>query len=301
MALSAQFLEHGDGVGNAALDRVDRVDEEKAVVGKDLRVGSEGIDLASSFCQEQLDQRMRVRPLRRNTEHRRRADVRTEIGATDQRGACPCIGASFRSPAHPEFEYRPSPACLVYSRSLGGDKRRIVQTVEERRFQHLRHGERSDDHRDRHVAMDDASFRDRGDAEPREVPVCPQPAQKVVGEQALPGSTGQCSQVIDIGVPHMGFLHPVEQPFESRVDCVPCLMFSVVRVRAKVVIELCGLFMHTEAVVHLRHGELIQVGEQEPFCDRPLVGIHHHDRTARIPPICDGVGSGPGSTGSSAS
>ena len=43
---SAQFLEDLNGIGYAALERIDRIHQQQAVVGINIRIGTEGADFA---------------------------------------------------------------------------------------------------------------------------------------------------------------------------------------------------------------------------------------------------------------
>ena len=94
---SAQPLEHVDGVGDPGLQRVDRVDQEQAVVGVGVRVGLERSELALAECDEQLDHRMGMGSRRWDAEAvpDGRVDVETAppISAAREAASAPSPGA----------------------------------------------------------------------------------------------------------------------------------------------------------------------------------------------------------------
>ena len=85
VAGAAQPLERGDGVGDPAAERVDRVDEQQRVVGIHVGVGVERGLLAFAEGEEQLDHRVGVGACRRQPELVGDGGVRRRHGAADDR------------------------------------------------------------------------------------------------------------------------------------------------------------------------------------------------------------------------
>ena len=90
---ASQFLEDADGVRHAALERVDGVDEQQAVVGIDVGVGAEGAEFAHAQGHEELHHAVGVGSLRLEAHGCRKTHVRRVAGAADQGGACAGVGA----------------------------------------------------------------------------------------------------------------------------------------------------------------------------------------------------------------
>jgi len=102
-----------------------------------------------------------MRALGRKTQRVRDTGVRREIRAADERGSSAGVDSAPVSAPEPGIEGKAASRCLTDSRRLRGDERLVVQMVEQRALENLRHGSRTFHHDDRNVLVHDASFRYR--------------------------------------------------------------------------------------------------------------------------------------------
>ncbi len=269
-----QLLEHGHRVGDPALEGVDGVDQQQALVGVQLGVGAEGSQLALAGGHEDLDHAVGMCALRGDVQHVGDADVGGEVGTTDQRRSGARVGSLLRAAPHPELQHRPLPPALVDPGGLGGDEGLVVEVVEQRRLQHLCHRQRAPHHGERHVGMHHPPLGDRVHADRLEAAVTPQPVKEVVAEDPIAATPGLPPQIVDVLVTEVRLAHPVEQPFQTRVHAVARLVPSVVGVAAEEVVELHRDLVEALAEVELGHGQLVEVGEEDALRSRSLVGLH---------------------------
>jgi hypothetical protein len=128
--LASQLFKDANGVGDAALQRVDCIDEQQAIVGYSRRK-RETRQFALAQRHENLHQAVRVRALGWITQRVRDADVRREVGPTDEGRARPGICAVALCAPHAEFQQQVPTTALVNARRFGGDKRLIVEMIEQ--------------------------------------------------------------------------------------------------------------------------------------------------------------------------
>ena len=272
--LRLQFFKDANGVGDAALQRVDRIDQQQAVVGIQFGVSAERAQFALAQRHENLHHAVGVRALGRIAQRVRDADVRREVGAADERRARPGIRAIALRAPHAELQQQLAATAFVDARRLGGDERLIVEMIEQRAFEDLRHRQRPLHHGQRHVGMHDAAFGNGAQREGVEVAVGAQPVEKVVVEDALARRTALAAQILDVFVAEARGLHPLQQRFEPGVDAVPGLVRAVIGIAAEEVLELHDGFVQALAEVQLRHGELVLIGEQDAFGGGVIEWVH---------------------------
>ncbi len=156
MPLRTQDVEYLDRVGNAALQRIVCVDEQKARVRKELRIGEKRFVL----CGEIHDPAVRMRTRHGNAEQFARQHVGSRAAAADD-GSARTVHARIRAlrAAQTEFHHRiPFGGVSDLSR-LGGDQRLVVDDVQQRRFQKLRLAQRGAHGNDRLFRKYDRSLR----------------------------------------------------------------------------------------------------------------------------------------------
>ena len=124
------------------------------------------------------------------------------------------------------------------ARRFGGDERLIVEMIEQRTFENLRHRQRSLHHGQRHVGMHEAAFGNGAQREGVEVAVGAQPVEEVIVEDALRRRAALTAQIRDVFVAAARGLHPLQQRFEPGVDAVPGFVRAVVGIAAEEVLEL---------------------------------------------------------------
>ena len=274
MPFPLQFFKDANGVGDAALQRIDRIDQQQAIVGIQLGVSAKRAEFALAQRHENLHHAVRVRAFGRITQRVRDADVRREVGPADEGRARPGIRAIALRAPHAEFQQQLPATALVNARRFGGDERLIVEMIEQRTFEDLRHRQRPLHHRQRHVGMHDAAFGNGAQRERVEVAVGAQPVEEVVVEDALARRTALAAQILDVFIATARGLHPLQERFESGVDAVPGLVRAVIGIAAEEVLELHDGFVQALAEVQLRHGELVLIGEQDAFGGGVIEWVH---------------------------
>ena len=106
VALAPQLLKDPDGIGDAALQGVDGIHQQQAVVGIDVGVGAKGIQLAHAQAHEHLDHAVGVGALGRIAQHVGKAHVGAKIGSTDEGRPRAGIGSLLVPPAQPELQHQ---------------------------------------------------------------------------------------------------------------------------------------------------------------------------------------------------
>ncbi len=222
-----------------------------------------------------------MRPRRVTFEIMSDPDIAGGVGTSDQRcppaGVRPDVGTTPQA----ELEHGTPVGGLGDPRRFGGHQRLIVEMIEQRGLEDLNDRQRPLDDGDRSMGVNHATLGDRPDRHGREVPGLLEPSKEALVE---PRSSvdillaAQQSQVL-IGDP--GRFDPVEQPPETGGHRIPCLMAPVVGVLTEEVVEQRRAFVETLLPVHLRHRQLVLVGEQKPFGQVAAIVSHRTPRYLR--------------------
>ena len=263
MALPPQLLEHGDGVGKARLEGVDRVDQQKAIVRVQVGIGPEGLELACRFGYEHLDQRMGMGAARDEAQPVRGGEVGGSRRSADERSPGGRIGRGSGRPPHPELQDCGASRRFHRPRGLGGNQRGVIEPVQQRGLQELGHGQRRLHGHDRRLGMHHPALRNRPHRERREPVRSGQPFDEWLAEEALAGAGSRGAQGVRLRGSEPGVLHPVDQRPETGGDAVSGLVVAVVGVGTEVVVELGGPVGQAMAVVELSHGQLVMIGGQD--------------------------------------
>ena len=140
VALRSQFLEHGDGIGDARFQRVDGVYQQQAVVGVDLGVGPERLELASGHRHEHLDHRVGLGAFWLETQVERGSGVGREVRPADERSPRRAVGPEAVCAAHAELQHGSAVGRLDHPRRLGGDEGSKIAVVQQRGLEDLGDG-----------------------------------------------------------------------------------------------------------------------------------------------------------------
>jgi len=204
---------------------------------------------------------VRVRALWWETQQVRDAHIGRKIRAADDRSARAGVGAVVLGAAHAKLQqHLPAPA-LLDTRGLGGDQCLKIELVEQRGFQNLRHGHRPLHHRQWHVGVNHAPFRDGLQGNTGVIPVLAQPLQEVIFQGLVAHAVALCTQVIDFLIGKMRVLHPIQQPFQPGVDAIARLVRAVIGVTAEEMVELGHFLVQAHAKIQLRHRYLVLIGK----------------------------------------
>ncbi len=118
-------------------------------------------------------------------------DVGAEVGAADE--SCPGagVGSPFVGPTHAELENGRTLRCLADPRGLGRHQRLIVEVVEHRGFDELRHGQGPVHHDQRYVWVNHPALGDGTNRQTIHGAVFSQPVEEGVIEESVAGRTLQ--------------------------------------------------------------------------------------------------------------
>jgi len=120
-----------------------------------------------------------------------------------------------------------------------------------------------------------------------------QPCQKILVKEALAAAPGLAAQVVDVIDREVRLAHPVEQPLQPGADAVAGFVRAIVRVAAEEMVKLDMLLMQPVAIVKLRHGELIEIGEENAL-GNALFSLDHGSIPFGLPVYCDLIIAHPG-------
>ena len=274
VALRPQLLEHADRVWHTALQRIHRVYKQQTVVGVDLGVGAEGVELALAKGEEDLDHCVGVGAPGRQAERAGEADVRAEVGAADQGRARAGVGAALLAAPQAKLQHGVATAHLADAGGLGGDQGLVVELVEQGRLQDLGHGQGAAHYAEGDVGVNDAALGDGAQADRLEAAVLAQIGEKIVGEDLAASVVALGAQVGQILVAEAGLAHPVEQPLQPGAHAVASLVQAVVRVATEEVVELGGALVEAGAEVELGHAQLVLIGKEDALGCALVVGLH---------------------------
>ncbi len=270
MTLAAEVLKDADRVGHPALQRVDGVHQQQTIIGVDVGIGLERIQLRSAERHKGLHHTVRVGALRRVAEDVRDTNVRGKVSTADQRRASPGIGRALVRPAQPKLQKQPSATTLVDARRLGRNERLVVQMVEQGRLQNLSHRKGTLHDGERHIRMHHTALRYRTQRDTLEGPIRAQPLKEIVVEKLPPCAVLLPPEIRQILVPDVRGAHPVQEPVQPGVDAVTGLVRAVVRVAPEEVIKLRTLLVQSHPVVELRHRQLVLIGIKNTVSCRVL-------------------------------
>ena len=205
----------------------------------------------------------------------RDTDVGAEVGAADECRPGAGVGPPLVGAAHAELENRGALRRLANPRGLGRHQGLVVEVVEHRSLDELRHGQRPVDDDQGHVRVDHPTLGNGTDRQAFHGAVSAQPVEKGIIEETIAGRTLQRPKIGHILGSRGGFPHPVEKPLETGEDRIAGRMLTVVRVRSEKIVELDPPLGQPVTEVELGHGELVEVGEEETLGEATIAGHGH--------------------------
>ena len=274
VSLFAQILKDTDGVRHATFQRIDGIHQQQAVVGVNVGVGLECVQLGHAQGHEGLDHAVGMRALGWHAHHVGQAGVRGKVRPADEGRPRPGVGSPSLCPPQAKLQQQLATAAVAHPCRLCGNQRLVVEVVEQRRLQDLGHGQWPLHHGDRHVGMHHPSLRDGAQADVIERAVVLQPGQKVVAKKPVAGLAPLAAQMCNVLVADMCLLHPVQQPLQPGVDAVARLVAAIVRVFPEKMIELGITFVQAITIVELGHRKLVLVGVKDAFRSMALARFH---------------------------
>ena len=75
----------------------------------------------------------------------------------------------------------------------------------------------------------------------------------------------QVAQILDLVILEISFGDPIHECFQTSVDAITGLMDAVIGVGTEEIIELSGGFVDAQAMVNLRHGQLVKISKKHTF------------------------------------
>ena len=260
-----QLIEHRDRIGDTGVDRVDRIDQQGAVVRIQLGVGTKRLQFAATKSHEHLHHRVGVCSLRVDAENVRQTHVGREIAAADQRGAAAVICPPQGTAPQPELEHRATAPGLPDSAGFRGNQRRVVEMIEQRRFENLSHRQRTlyDGHR--RVGMDHSPLGHGKHLELRKISIRLEPLEELRSEPGSARSIGLGGNHVEVCCGECDRRHPIQERLEAGRDAVARLVPPVVRIATEEHVELGGPLVQAVLEVELGHGELVLIGEEDPL------------------------------------
>ena len=183
----------------------------------------------------------------------------------------PSLTPRRRTASHPELEHSAAAGAANDARRFRRDECRVVEVVQERRLEQLGDGERPGHRHDRLVGVDHPALRDGTDLDVGETIGCGQPPEELALEHPRSGRRRHRSERFDVFLLDRQPVEPAEEWRQPGRDTEAGLVGPVVRGRSEEVVELGAPLGESLADVHLRHRQLVHVGEQRPADRRPPV------------------------------